>query len=102
MFFHIDGVQDKAADDFTFAVARAAQHEIFTVLTGFWFFKYNRLHHLPHHAIGENHDRCAVFISHIKSVHRQICQFLASGRAENYRAVIAVSAAAGGLKIISL
>jgi len=102
VFFHINGIQNKAMDEFAFAFARSAQNKIVAVLSRFRFFKNNRFHHLSHHAVSQNHHRCAVFVGEIESVHRQVGQFLAGGRSENYRAVISVAAAARRLKIISL
>ena len=78
--FAVYGVQKKPSDKFAFACSRASQHELFGILTRFGFPEDDRFHHLSHHAVSQDHDRSAIFISQVKRIHGQIGQLLTGGR----------------------
>ena len=66
------------------------------------FGKLDGLDHLTDRSVGADEDRVTVLLGKIKGDVRKVCVFLYGCRCENYRAVVAVTAAAGELPIVAL
>ncbi len=67
-----------------------------------YVFPFDRFHHLANHAVEQHHDGNSVPIGEIERLLHEIDDFLDRGRREDDQPVIAVSASARRLKIITL